>query len=73
MCVVFRGYTMLREERKAFFQYRPGLDYQRGEYNGKSRVEQSTGKNRATLGAGLVSPSGVLVLGVLTVVYRINV
>ena len=29
--------------------------------------------NRATLGAGLVLPSGVLVLGVLTMVYRINV
>ena len=39
---------VLREERKAFFQYRPGLDYRRGEYDGKSRVEQSTGKNRAT-------------------------
>ena len=40
---------------------------------GKSREEQSTGVNRATLGAGLVLPSGVLVLGVLTVDYRINV
>ena len=29
--------------------------------------------NRATLGAGLVLPSGVLVLGVLAVDYRINV
>ena len=29
--------------------------------------------NRATLGAGLVSVSGVLVLGVLTLVCRINV
>ena len=29
--------------------------------------------NRATLGAGLVLPSGVLVLGVLTVDYRISV
>ena len=40
---------------------------------GKSRVKQSTGENRATLGAGLVSVSGVLVLGVLTLDYRINV
>ena len=40
---------------------------------GKSREEQSTGENRATLGAGLVLLSGVLVLGVLTMDYRINV
>ena len=40
---------------------------------GKSREEQSTGENRATLGAGLVSVSGVLVLGFLTLDYRINV
>ena len=64
---------VLREELEAFFQYRPGLDYRRGECKGKSREEQSTGENRATLGAGLVSLSGVLVLGVLTVDYRIIV
>ena len=40
---------------------------------GKRRVKQSTVENRATLGAGLVSVSGVLVLGVLTLDYRINV
>ena len=64
---------VLREERKAFFQYRPGLDYRRDGYKVKSRVKQSTGENLATLGAGLVSVSGVLVLGVLTLDYRINV
>ena len=64
---------MLPEERKAFFQYRHGLDYRRGGAKGKSREEQSTGVNRATLGAGLVLLSGVLVLGVLTMDYRINV
>ena len=66
----FLCYHVLREERKAFFQYRPGLDYRRGGYKGE---KQSTGENRATLGAGLVSVSGVLVLGVLTLDYRINV
>ena len=40
---------------------------------GKSRVKQSTGEIRATLGAGLVSVAGVLLLGVLTQVYRITV
>ena len=61
---------MILEERKAFFQYRPGLDYRREWY----KVEkQSTGENLATLGAGLVSVSGVLVLGVPTLDYRINV
>ena len=52
-----------------------GLAWTTGEVSAevKSRVEQSTGENRATLGAGLVSLSGVLVLGVLTVDYRINV
>ena len=40
------------------------LDYRRDGFKGKSRVKQSTGENRATLGAGLVSVSGVLVLGV---------
>ena len=25
-----RNYLVLREERKEFFQYRPGLDYRRG-------------------------------------------
>ena len=44
-----------------------------GRPKGKSRVEQSTGENRSTLGAGLVSLSVVLVLGVLTVDYRIIV
>ena len=46
----------------------PGLPERRAK--GK---KQSTGENRATLGAGLVSVSGVLVLGVLTLDYRINV
>ena len=52
-----------------------GLAWTTGEMGakGKSRVKQSTGENRATLGAGLVSVSGVLVLGVLTLDYRINV
>ena len=64
---------MLREERKEFFQYRPGLDVRRGGAKEGKGKEQSTGENRATLGAGLVSVSGVLVLGVLTLDYRINV
>ena len=38
MCVVCR---VLLEERKAFFQYRPGLDYRREGYKGK---KQSTGR-----------------------------
>ena len=36
----------------------PGLPERRVQ-----RIKQSTGENRATLGAGLVSVSGVLVLG----------
>ena len=56
-----------------FFQYLPGLDYRRGGCKVESRVKQSTGENRATLGAGLVSVSGVLDVGVLTLDYRINV
>ena len=52
-----------------------GLAWTTGEVSakGESRVKQSTGENRATLGAGLVSLSGVLVLGVLTVDYRVIV
>ena len=52
-----------------------GLAWTTGEVSARveSRVKQSTGKNRATLGAGLVSVSGVLVLGVLTLDYRSNV
>ena len=61
---------MLREERKAFFQYRPGLDYRRGGCKGEKAEHR---ENRATLGAGLVSVSGVLVLGVLTLEYPIKV
>ena len=36
---IFLGYHVLREERKAFFQYRPGLDYRREGYKGKSRAQ----------------------------------
>ena len=42
------SWKLLREERKAFFQYRPGLDYRRSECKEGSRVKQSTGENRAT-------------------------
>ena len=54
------GVAVLREERKAFFQYRPGLDYRRGECKGEkqSRAEHrgESGYLRRRLGSSLRSP-----------------
>ena len=61
---------MLREEREAFFRYRPGLlDNPRERCERKSRAQGGSGYLRS----GLVSVSGVLVLGVMTLDYRVKV
>ena len=66
-------YLLLREERKAFFRYRPGLlDNRRGGARREKQSRVSTG-GIGYLRPGLISLSGVLVLGVLTLDYRINV
>ena len=63
------GYTVLREERESFFQYRPDLlGDRRGERERKSRAQVGSGYLRS----GLVSVSDALVLGVLTLDYRIH-
>ena len=62
-------YHVLRDEREAFFQYRPGLlDNRRGVRERKSRAQGESGY----IMSGLVSVSGVLVLGVLTLDRRIS-
>ena len=64
----FFCYHVLREERKSFFQYRPGLlDNRREGWERKSRAHGGSGYLRS----GLVSVSDVLVLVVLTLDYRI--
>ena len=61
---------VLREERKAFFRYRPGL---LGDRRVGSKRENNTQEKSCYLRPGLVSVSDALVLGVMTLVYRIPV
>ena len=58
-------YHVLREERKAFFRYRPGLLW--------SKLENNAQEESGYLRPGLVSVSDALVLGVLTFDCRIPV
>ena len=61
---------MSREERKAFFRYRPGLLGNRRE---RGKRENNAQETSGFLRPGLVSVSDALVLGVLTLDLRITV
>ena len=64
---IFLCYHVIREERKAFFQYRPGLQGNRRE---RSKRENNTQEGSCYLRRNLVSDA--LVLGVQTLVYRVS-
>ena len=66
----FLCYHVLREERKAFFRYRPGLLGNRREMVER---ENNTQVGSCYLRPGLVSVSDALFLGVPTLVYPITV
>ena len=61
---------MLREERKAFFRYRPGL---MGKWRGEIKRGNNAQGGTSYIRPGLVSVSDALVLGVLTLILRIKI
>ena len=63
-------YNVLREERKAFFRYRPGL---LGNLRERGKRESNAQDGLSYLRPGLVSVSDALDLGVLTLDCRIAV